>query len=405
MDRDPDKSKPGAETATRPETFFAPPGRRSDRDVHRTVAFLQDNPVVDLLLETSGSILAVLNDTRQVVAVNHVLLEALGLDEPEQVLGLRPGEALDCVHAQGAPNGCGTGRACRTCGAVLAILASQQSDASRQGECHITARRHGREVWLSFQARATPVHVEDQVFTVLFLQDISDRKRRQAMERTFFHDSLNTIAALHNLSHLQMLPEASDKIAAAENILRLTHQLRSEIEWHRDLELMLRDEYEPNYQTVRVGQVLADLEARFSGHHLRRDRDLQIDPPGQDLPLRTSRVLLDRVLGNMVINALEAGQAGQTVRVWTRRRPGRIDFKVHNAQHIPPEVALRIFEGQYTTKPGPGRGLGTYSMKLLAENYLDATVGFVTCPTRGTIFRLRVRCGGQDGLASGRAGR
>jgi hypothetical protein len=68
-------------------------------------------------------------------------------------------------------------------------------------------------------------------------------------------------------------------------------------------------------------------------------------------------------------------------------------------------VALRIFEGQYTTKPGPGRGLGTYSMKLLAENYLDATVGFVTSPTRGTIFRLRIGCDKQDGLADDGAGR
>jgi len=37
---------------------------------------------------------------------------------------------------------------------------------------------------------------------VVSLRDISHEKRRQALERVFFHDILNTLSALSNWTHL-----------------------------------------------------------------------------------------------------------------------------------------------------------------------------------------------------------
>ena len=41
-----------------------------------------------------------LNERRQILAVNDVLLAELGIENPASVLGLRPGEMIDCVHAR-----------------------------------------------------------------------------------------------------------------------------------------------------------------------------------------------------------------------------------------------------------------------------------------------------------------
>lgn len=370
-------------------THFASPDRDTGPRLEQAVQVVGQNPVINLLLETYGAVLAVLNKHRQVVTVNHALLDSLGLSDPQSILGLRPGEVLRCVHADEGPNGCGTSHTCANCGAVLAILASQQSDRACQGECHITIKRSSKPVTLSFIARAVPVMVESEGFTVLFLQDISESKRREAMDRTFYHDSLNTLSALHNLSHLQVLPDVKDPQAIAQGILRLTHQLMDEVEWRRDLELMLRDEYEARYEQIDLGAFLDLLARTFANHPLTASRKLQFHPPARPDSIHTSPVLLGRVLNNMIKNALEANSAGQTVHLWTRSCDDRIDWKVFNHQPIAPEARLRIFEGHYTTKPGPGRGLGTYSMKLLAEHYLDGQVGFVSSK-RGTIFRLRL---------------
>jgi sensor histidine kinase regulating citrate/malate metabolism len=55
-------------------------------------------------------------------------------------------------------------------------------------------------------------------------------------------------------------------------------------------------------------------------------------------------------------------------------------------------VRLQIFNRFYSTK-GTGRGLGTYSMKLLTEGYLHGRVWFTTDETRGTDFYASVPLG------------
>jgi sensor histidine kinase regulating citrate/malate metabolism len=55
---------------------------------------------------------------------------------------------------------------------------------------------------------------------------------------------------------------------------------------------------------------------------------------------------------------------------------------------MPPEVQARVFQRSFSTKSQHGRGLGTYSMKLLAENYLRGKVSFLSEVESGTVFFL-----------------
>jgi len=56
---------------------------------------------------------------------------------------------------------------------------------------------------------------------------------------------------------------------------------------------------------------------------------------------------------------------------------------------IPPESRPQIWRRTFSTK-GRGRGLGTYGMKLFAENYLEGEVGFSSDEINGTEFFLRL---------------
>ncbi len=69
-------------------------------------------------------------------------------------------------------------------------------------------------------------------------------------------------------------------------------------------------------------------------------------------------------------------------------RSGRglwVAFSVHNPSFMPRSVQLQVFQRSFSTK-GEGRGLGTYSMKLLSERYLGGRVDFTTSPDGGTTF-------------------
>ena len=66
-----------------------------------------------------------------------------------------------------------------------------------------------------------------------------------------------------------------------------------------------------------------------------------------------------------------------------------MEFFVHNAGVIPREAQLQIFNRPFSTK-GNGRGLGTYSVKLLTERFLRGRVRFVSEPPQGTTFFVDV---------------
>ncbi len=90
----------------------------------------------------------------------------------------------------------------------------------------------------------------------------------------------------------------------------------------------------------------------------------------------------------MLKNALEASPARSTVTVgFGKGTDDRVWFKVHNPTYIEHIVQKQIFRRYFSTK-GKDRGLGTWGMRLLAEEYLGGSVSFTSTPEEGTTFTL-----------------
>jgi len=94
-------------------------------------------------------------------------------------------------------------------------------------------------------------------------------------------------------------------------------------------------------------------------------------------------------LTNMLKNALEAEQKDCIILFTCRFENNSVTFGVHNNSFIPRDVELQIFKRNYSSK-GIGRGLGTYSMKLLAERFLGGKVWFETDKEKGTTFFVKI---------------
>jgi signal transduction histidine kinase len=115
-------------------------------------------------------------------------------------------------------------------------------------------------------------------------------------------------------------------------------------------------------------------------------KSILIDPSAEDVPFTSDNVILRRVLCNLVKNALEASEAGDFVTLGCSRLGNRVEFWVRNAGAMPEAVQMQIFKRSFSTK-GPGRGIGTYSIKLLSE-YLKGDVTFSSNSETGTIFKV-----------------
>ncbi len=362
-----------------------PAERAAAQETEHQVRLFAGMKLLGLLPDAVPCILLVVNEHRQIVFANE---QFLSLVSPEQhkvgVLGRRPGEVLDCLHAFESAAGCGGTEFCSTCGAVHAILASQKGNPE-VGECRL-CRTNGEA--LELRVWTTPVTMEGERFSILAALDISHEKRRQALERIFLHDIANVAYGLQWYVDFFQKGSSGNVAEFSDTIHRLSRELIEEIEGQRIL--VKAESGELILQSERLASLplLRDAVELYRRHPVAQDRQLQIDEQSEDVAVVSDRTLLSRVLCNLIKNALEACRAGQTVTAGCTAPDRRIEFWVHNPGFIPREVQLQIFQRSFSTK-GIGRGLGTYSIKLLTERYLQGDVSFTSSPGQGTTFKVR----------------
>ena len=367
-------------------THFAPAGRASPDELARQAEILSDHSFVSKLFDCVQEMVVILNAHRQIVFANPRFLEFADMPSVDSFIGARPGEAVACERTSDrdkAPDGCGTSEACSTCGAVKAILASQTRGAGLE-EC-IIVREGTDSDPLNLRVRTSQIEVGQEVFTVFAMQDISDSKRREALERIFFHDVLNTAGAVRGLAEIFSIVAPEKQEAFRERIRQGADRLIDEINSYRVIAAAERNELVLTLTRIRGDLAIHDVIALFEAHETSAEKQLLIDDRTEFVEFETDPALLSRVLVNMVKNALEATPKGGTVTVGCRTDGPEIRFEVHNPSVIPRDIAMQIFQRSFSTKSA-GRGLGTYSMKLIGERYLGGRIGFTTSEAEGTTF-------------------
>jgi signal transduction histidine kinase len=365
-------------------TKFAPAQRAAADALHTdTERFRQDQLAVDLLAAAPGFYL-ILNEQRQIVFASDAVLTLPGVTSIDDVIGLRPGEALHCEHADAEPGGCGTSEFCRECGAVRAILASLGGQREVQ-ECRLTLT-NGEA--LDLQVSARPFHLDGHTYSLFTVLDIASEKRRRVLERIFFHDILNTAGGMMGLAELLRDGTPEDFEEYKDTVYMLSHSLVDEIKAQQILAAAEAGELSLDLTRFNALHMVYELLGTYTKHEVAQGRTLAIAAGVEAVSFVSDKTLVRRVVGNMVKNALEASHAGQTVTIGCRNLVDAVEFSVHNPNVMPRSVQLQIFQRSFSTK-GAGRGLGTYSMKLLSEQYLHGQVAFTSSAEEGTTFYAR----------------
>ncbi|WP_417908863.1 sensor histidine kinase [Candidatus Electronema sp. PJ] len=376
-------------------SYFASPERTDEETLAAEIDFAGRNPVICGLLSSVGGMLAVLDEHRQLVALNDEFLQMLGVDHPAHVLGLRPGEALHCLHAHKEPGGCGTSKYCSTCGAAIAIVSSLKQDEPEERLCAFSALKDGKTVDAALLVKSRPIHMEEKRFLLLFVQDVTRQQQRAALERTFFHDMNSMLGLLAGAAELMVQDEHTQ---LAEMVQRTSMRLAKEVAVHRYLiEQSTAALPELTLKEVSAQEILEELRSFFASYTVAYQKEMYFPEQAPATSIRTDLSLLLRVVCNMITNALEAcctdADPNAGVKVWLEQENGELVFRVWNAQVIPTDTARRIFQLHFSTKGGEGRGIGAYSMKLLGEKLLGGAVSFTSSTQEGTVFRFALPLG------------
>lgn len=382
-------------------TEFAPAERMSAEEVEQQCRTVAGLPFVADFLDAVPNMALVLNACRQIVFGNRAFCDFVGAETVSELIGGRQGEVLECIHAEYlgkrpgeavgcirsdlTAGGCGTTLFCRTCGAVRSIINSRQLNALDIQECRMICGEERQPLDLRVWSR--PLEISGHRFTVFSVMDISDEKRRKALERIFFHDVLNTAGGVKGLADLLAdsgMPEAEIRDVASM-ISESADQLIEEICAQRMLTAAENGELQVTVHPVETLDILFRVIRQFHSFSWAKNKRLLVDEAAEHVSLETDPVLLRRVLVNLTKNALEASEEGETVTLSSFEKDGRIGFTIHNRAVMSEDVQLQVFARSFSTK-GSGRGLGTYSIKLITERYLQGEVQFVSNEKQGTLF-------------------
>jgi signal transduction histidine kinase len=368
-------------------TYFAPAGRDSIDELERKSEVVAAVPMLQSTIDAMSDHVLILNGNRQIIGVNRPVLEMLDCRLTD-ILGKRPGELIGCRNPEAGPDGCGTAKECMTCGAVSAILESRRTENKVTRECRVALEEPVGGA-LDLKVSATGVVVGDERFTICVLKDISDEKRLAVLARLFFHDVLNTAGGIQGYTELlrERVAKDSPEDQELEDLEELAEQLIEEIRAQRDLTYAESGELEPEFESVQTSGLLQRLKTLYSKHPIARGRTIVLADTWQG-QIVTDPQLLSRVLGNMIKNALEAVQVGQSVTAQCAERGKLVVFSVQNPGVMPSEVQMQIFQRSFSTKSSQGRGIGTHSMKLLGERYLGGCVTFTSREPDGTTFSI-----------------
>jgi signal transduction histidine kinase len=359
-------------------------GRISQAEAVSLLRQARASSLVPSTLDAVGAPLAVLNTHRQIIYANTAFVTLTGGRTVDEACGSRPGEVLGCVHAR---EGCGESEWCGFCGALLAFHEAQQTGRPVARECHIAAT--GAEKAFDLLVHATPFAIDGQPYVLVSFDDISHQKRRLALERIFFHDILNTTSSFRvYLDLLRRGIEDEDARTLMGRLASICDTLEEEIQGQKIMLSAESGTLEVQRNLIDARGLAEQLTAQVEGLEIAAGRTVSIAPFSEPFAFISDDSIVKRILFNMLKNALEASPEGAVVTIGFRKdKEDRATFSVHNPGHIEPEVQRRIFQRYFSTK-GDGRGLGTWGMKLLAEEYLRGSVSFRTSAGEGTFFDL-----------------
>ncbi|WP_460836161.1 hybrid sensor histidine kinase/response regulator, partial [Massilia agri] len=196
---------------------------------------------------------------------------------------------------------------------------------------------------------------------------IENARLREDVERITRHDLKSPIAvALHGSQALLVGPltEAQREQAhmietAAENALEMINRTL-------DVYKMEQGTYQAALQMFDLGEMLGRVCQHAAIACGSSDVTVQYEAP-DDVVCLGEPLLCYSMFNNVLKNAIEASPPGGRVSVYIAPGYGNLHVMIDNAGEVPPAARAHFFEKYAASSKIGGNGLGTYSIRLMAE--------------------------------------
>ena len=257
------------------------------------------------------------------------------------------------------------------------------------------------------QARAVEI---DELNARLMSQLIELEARRDEAERASVAKTRFLATASHDLrqpmhSISLLVSVLKDRLDGPESLL-LAEKIQSSVATMEELFVSLLDiskldigAVTPAVEDVDLGRLFTRIEQTWGPQAAEKGLALRVRPTR--LLARSDAALLQRIVGNLVSNAIRYTSAGRIVVAARRRGEQCVVQVIDTGRGIAEEHLEAIFEEFYRINPSDGsagRGLGLgLSIVQRGSQLLGHGLRVRSRPGRGSMFELEMPCG-QGGL-------
>ena len=374
----------------------------------------QQQKELTAIFENAPFIMMLLDGERRIRRANALACSFTGSAITDMV-GLRVGEALHCLHALDSSQGCGAWPTCQFCAVHRTIRDTHETGQSHyQVEASLAALIEGKQQRLTFLISTTRIFVDNIPFVLLSLQDITEHRKleeqfRQAQKMeavgslagAVAHDFNNMLGVI--LGHAELAMEMLDP---AQPILGNLKTILSTAKRSADLTRQLlafarRQTIAPRVLNLNetVDGMIKMLK-RLIGENI----ELVWLPEAGVCPVKMDPSQIDQILANLCVNARDAIAGVGKITIETRS----VTFDpVYCAEHpgfVPGEYVQltvsddgcgmdtetmdRLFEPFFTTKEiGKGTGLGLATVYGIVKQN-NAFINVASEPGKGATFNI-----------------
>ncbi len=264
----------------------------------------------------------------------------------------------------------------------------------------VTFRRGKEELILSVNGTPLRDGRGGRIGTLVILEDLTEVKALEEKMRhadrlaavgmvaaSLAHDIRNPLTAIKTF--VQLLPERADNPAFIERfnrtVPREVNRLSEIIENLLDLARRPKLKLLP----INLNHLLTAVLELYTVEMNQRGIEVEFHP-APDIPYITGDPdYLNRVFGNLIVNAIQAMPEGGKLTVSTglAEGEGRVFVKISDTGvGMSEETARNLFNPFYTTK-GKGTGLGMATVKRIVDEH-GAAITVESAPNKGTSFTI-----------------
>jgi len=248
----------------------------------------------------------------------------------------------------------------------------------------IFRRRNGQNVDVSVAISPLLDQVGNVIGASTSARDIRWRKRTEARIRRAIeqrerflamlsHELRNPLMGLMTAAETIRDPKSSSEVVgqAASVICRQSTHMAAMLDDLLDVSRMRQDRIEMRREPMDLRSTVDDVLDEVRGNASAREIGIEVQLPGEPVPVHGDRTRLRQLLANLLTNALKYSWDGQTVRIAMVVEGDEVRLTVRDdGAGIDGETMAEIFEpfvqGEYQPPGGEGMGLGLALVRSIA---------------------------------------